>query len=299
MLRRRSRAERIFLGPVFSIVLSVAAVAVMAIWGGAERWIVIPASLLVGILLTVEVKARSLFKGPNLPVLPAFLLLQAAAMQTLAGSTLAIVALLSLLVMFLTFQRPGNTRTFYTLFLVAGAAAVYNPLWLLWAAILICVLPAVRAFSLRGLVASALGLLTPYIVLPGLLCLIQRSPEPFHDMLAVYNRQYFSLIPEVSQGYVFSASICVIFALLSFLTAYGYPAKARARNMALYVVTVGAVIMPLLCPTTSAFWLPLINMCAAYHAGHLFATRRGGWFFAVLLWLLSIGYILKFTVCIF
>lgn len=299
MLRRASRPERIFLSPAFSILLSVCALIFMAFQGGgAEKWIVMPLSVALGVVSTVQVRARALYKGPNFPVLSTFLLLQAAAAQTLSGCLLATYALLTAVVLFFCFLRPQSTRVFFLLFLVTGTAGVFSPQWLLWGAVTLMLMITVRAFSMRGLVASLLGIITPFIIIPVGAVAFSLSLEPLEQLLAPYLQPLFGIPGRLPVAYFFSAALCVVIGLAAFLTAYGYPAKARSRNMSVYVMSIAAIVFPLLTVGGAPLWLPLLNLCTAYHAAHFIATRRTGWVFALVIWVVILAFIIR-ELCIF
>ncbi len=299
MLNRASRPERLFLGPTFSALLSAVGVAAMAFWGGgAEKWLVMLISVIIGVIATVQIRARNLFKGPNYPMLATFMLLQGAASQSISGCLLAGYALITTISLFFCFMQPKLTRTFFLIFLLTGTAAVFNPQWLMWGGVTVALLITVRAFSMRGLVASLLGIITPYIIIPFGAVALTRSLEPLEHLLVRYQQPQFEFPAQITSAYLFSAALCALFALASFLTAYGYPAKARSRNMSIYVLSGSAIVCPLFCIGGSAFWLPLLNLCAAYHCAHFIATRRSGWLIAIAAWMFILAFIGK-QLCIF
>lgn len=295
MLRR---PERIFLSPAFSIFVALIGAAGMLLFGWREAWIATPLSALLAVALAIEVRARVLFKGPNLPILGIFMMLQACDWPSLPGMGLCAVALISLISLWFCYLKPKNTRTIFTLFLMAGVPAVYYPQWLLWAVVLLFMVMTVRAFSLRGLVAALLGLLTPFLIEPGLLCLIEQSPEPFWRMVAEYQLPLFALPTSPDWSYIFSCAVCIIAGLSAFLTAYGYPGKQRSRNLAVYVLSLGMILMPLICNARTDFWLPTINLCAAYHVAHVGASKRFGWLFVLMTIVLIITFCIA-EICIF
>ncbi len=288
MLTRASRPERILLSPAFSIILSLCAAAAMALWGDVETWIAIPLSVALGAVASVRTRARALFKGPTFTVLSTFMLLQAASPQTLSGCLFAIYAFTSVLVLFSVFSQPGVTRLFYCLFLVNGTIAVFYPSWLLWAATMLGIMMATREFSLRGLVAALLGVLTPFIIIPFWSALFSSDPFATLELLfEPYLQPVFALPDSLPpDAFIFSAVACLILSMLTFLTAYGYPFQIRLLNMAMFILSISAVVFPLLTVGGYSLWLPLLNLCVAYHAAHFIASSRAKWIFALIIWLI-------------
>ena len=291
----KTRPERILLSPAFSIFLGLCGAIVYALRGGGIVFdIALLLSLILGATAAVQVRARAMFKGNGYPLFPTFLLLQAASPGSLEGTGLALFAFASLIVYFFCFSQPEFTRTFFLLFLLTGIGAVYSPPWLLWAALSLVIIMAIRAFSMRGLVAAILGLMTPFVLIPVITVVATQSLEPLMELLSNYQRPLFDFPIQLSDNYLFSASLCALLALGTFLTAYGYPTRRRAQNMAVYVVTIGAIAFPLFTVGGEALWLPMINLCAAYHAVHfIVANKRAGWVLAIIIWTIIIGFIVK------
>ena len=295
MLTKATRPERILLSPAFSIGLAICAAAVMAAWGGVENWLAIPLSILLGAVASVRVRARSLFKGPSFTVLSTFMLLQAASAQSVNGCLLACFALATTIILFFCFMQPDVTRLFFLLFLANGAIAVFRPEWLMWAVVMLGIMMTIRAFSMRGLVASLLGLITPYIIIPVWSAALAPDPVATLELLLKpYSEPVFYLPDHLpSEAFLFSSAACILLSLMTFLTAYGYPVQSRSLNMALFVMSIGAIIFPLITAGGDMLWLPLLNLCTAYHAAHLIASNRGGWVFAVIIWVVIILFIIK------
>ncbi len=291
----KSRPERLLLSPAFCIFLGICGAVVYALRsGGLADNLSLLISIAVGSVAAVQVRSRAMFKGSGYPLLPTFLLLQAASPGSLEGAGLAAFAFVSLIVYFFCFGQPKLTRTFFLLYLLTGIGAVYSPAWLLWGAVSLPVIMAVRAFSMRGLVACLLGLITPFILIPVFQVASTQSLEPVIQLWENYQRPLFQFPVPLTDSYIFSASLCALLALVTFLTAYGYPTRMRSQNMAVYVVTVCAIAIPIFTLDGAELWLPTINLCAAYHAAHFIAAnKRAGWVLALIIWLVIIGFIAK------
>ncbi len=292
---KKSRPERIFLGPQFAIFLSLCSAAVMAVRDFAPEGIaVIVISLTLGVIASARIRAHALFKGPTFTFLGVFMLLQACAAPSFAGTLLAAYAFASTVAFFMCFMQPQLTRIFFLLFLLTGTAAVFSPPWILWGVVALALMISVRAFSFRGLVAALLGVITPFIIIPVWSTIITRSLETVERILDVYRQPLFDFPLILSDEFIFSAILCILLTLLTFLTAYGYPAKPRARNMSIFVLSAGAIIFPCCTIGGDEFWLPLLNFSTAYHASHFIATyKRVGWVLALIIYASIIAFIVK------
>lgn len=259
------------LSPGMSVIIGLAGV--VGLWTYTGGWLLALISLAVAALLVYNIKARALYKGQPFPVGALFLLLQAASVVSLTGCLTAAVAVASMAFIFLCFSKPRETKTVFLIYLFCGIGALGARSFLLLAGALLLALILVRAFSMKGLVAALLGLVTPLIILGGF------GVYDIDRLVAVYATAWH---PGFDAPTLFSCAVAVVFALAMFLPSYGYPAKARARNMAVLGLTACAVAMPFVDSVNAPDYLPLVNVCAAYNIGHFAATKRFGWVAAVL-----------------
>lgn len=266
---RREKAnliQRVLLSPSASVVISLVAAAWLIV--GQNQWLGTLFSVALGIFGAYQIKARTLFKGANFPFAALFLALQAATRPTLLGNIFGATAFTALIVAMLLFQQRQQTRVIFLIMLVCGFGALGARCFLLLSPALTIALAIMGAFSLRGLVASVLGLLTPLVIAVGFglynpLNLLEIYSSPWLDTL-----DYPMLIAAIP---------ALLFALVMFLPAYGYPQKQRMCNMAILSMTLSATAMAIVDPVHADDYIVLINLCSAYWATHLAATRRHGW----------------------
>lgn len=245
-----------------------------------SAWLAALLSIPVCGLMVTNIKARTLFRGPNFPFAAVFLALQAATAASWTGTAMTLYVALALTPLFLYFQRPEETRTFFVIFLGCGLGALWMRSFLFVGAAMLVVILLLRALSLRGVVAAMLGLLTPLIILGGFGLL---------DVFTLIEDYSLPLLCNIPTAWILPGSITLLFSLIMFLTAYGYPAKARARNMAMLGLSACALVLPCVDSLNASDYLPLLSFCAAYNVGHFAASRRFGW----------IGYLAVIIACIF
>ncbi len=279
MIDRATRLRDQFLSPGTSIAFGIVA-AVNLIPG---NWLTAVLSALVGALMVYDIKARGLFKGENYPFVAIFLFLQLATHATWRGSVIALFVAVALSVLYLMFQRAYETKTIFLIYFLCGIGALWQRSFLFVGVALYIVIILLRAFSLRGLVASLLGLVTPLIILGGF------------GLLDVYTliENYMQIpVAGIEPQWIFAASVAVLFGAVMFLPSYGYPAKQRARNMAMLGLTVPAVLLPCVDVVHMDLYLPVLNLCGAYSVGHFSATHRYGWIAALLVIIASAFFVI-------
>lgn len=264
MLDRPTRIKNLILSPGISLILAVVAFCAML----PGNWPAAILSIPVCGLMVSNIKARALFRGPNFPFAAIFMALQAATAASLTGTAMALCLSLALTALYLCFQRPDMTRTLFLIFLCCGFGALWMRGFLFLAVALEIAVVLLRAFSLRGFTASLLGLITPLIILGGFGVV---TPA---DLAATYSTP---MIPGVNVRWLLPAAVGLLFGILTFLPSYGYPAKARARNMAMLGLTFCALPLPCIDSLNCADYLPLLNLCAAYNVCHFAASRSFGW----------------------
>lgn len=287
-MSRPSRIERIVMAPVTSGVITIAAAAYTLLRSDTTTLWWVTFSVALGAFWAFQGKARRMFKGQSATILPFFVLLQGLCVMDWGGCILAVVAVLSLLALFGIQNRRDDTRTIFALFLVPGVGLFFSPLWIGWAAILVLLTIVLRTYSLRGLVASILGLVTPAVALVPVASFF--PSDPLFDFLDRAFAAYvaFHVYPPFAfdLSYFVAAAVCIICGTVNYFTAYGYTARPRERNMAVCAIAAGAALMACIDFYNLAFWLPVMNLCGAYMLGHVCATRRSGWAIALIVWTL-------------
>lgn len=278
---QHSLPQRILLSPGVSVIIALASLAALLI-KSPGAWIVALLSAAIGAFGAYQIKARALFKGPNFPFIGLFLALQAATMPSLTSTLMAVVAMGALVLIMLLFQHPEQTPLIFLIMLVCGLGGLGARCFLLLAPVLMIALMCVGAMSMRGFVASFLGLLTPAIICIGFGFY---NPETLE---LLYGDKWFE---GVNTAVVVAGIPAVVFALTTFLTAYGYPLKQRARNMAVMSLTVTSILLSIADSANALDYVGIINICSAFWAAHYAATRRMGW----LAILLTLGFAIYYA----
>lgn len=276
MLTRQPRLQRILLSPGVSLIMG--AVGALLMFG---HWGALVVSIVMAAAMTSQIKVLTLFRGRNYPFVGLFMLLQAALTPDAVGTIMGITALAALILLLHSSLEPDNTRTFFFIYLLCGIGALFCRSFAFLAALLTVGMVLVRAFSARGLMAAFLGFITPAILfLPfGLEQHMSKLQEVYLHWLA----------PGYSVPLLVVTVIAFVGGCTTFLPSYGYPAQARARNMTILGLTIGAIVLPFVDGSHAAQYFAMLNLCAAYILTHLAAIRRAGWIWVVLTWIGAIA----------
>lgn len=269
MIDRVTRLKSVMLSPVLCIIVALPFFAILYMQSPVVAFL----SVGVCALMVYNIKSRTLFKGPAFQFIPLYLGLQWWCNDDYVGSIIALVVALILTVLFLYSSRPEETKLYFLIFLGLGIGALWYRSFVLIGCAVFIVMIFLSSFSMRGLVGSFLGLLTPLICLTvcgvlDIFSLIETYSEPFEF--------------GINMPWTFISVVAVFYALIMFLPTYGYPVKMRSYNMSMMGLTVCSILLPWLDSLHITYYLPMLGLCAAYHVSHFAAHYRFGWIGAVL-----------------
>lgn len=286
MTRRRvvtSRLQRVMLSQ--GVTITICLCAMMSMVGSGVGWTSTAVlSLLIAVGMWALNKMFYFTHNASIAFAGIFMLLQCAMPAGVSISALifAFAILTCTAILFSVFNNREYTRSMYLIFLILGTGAIFYRCYL-WAVPLFLIgIAMMRAFSLRGLVASLLGLLTvPLLVLGFDLIPLEQLREPYTFISVDEMLDAFRHIGgmEMVASLTFATALCMLLGGVAFLTAYGYPARTRSYCMFFYLMAAASLLMAVVDFSDSAVpGTVLLNVCAAYHTSH-FATSRAltGW----------------------
>lgn len=285
MRERPGTLQRIILSPGVSLLVALSATLFMTLRQG-EPWFIPVATLAASFIMIQAIKGETLFRGVYLPLAG----LMQAAVMTLPADAVGLAMLATALAGYITlsfcFLRPKATRTIFTIYLMFGCGMLWQSCFAYLAATMLPVMLLMRSFSLRGLTAALLGVLTPAILI------LPFAPDYASGLLAAY-----AIEPTFGHSAPLLAvsAVAIAAALASFLPTYGYPAKARARNMSMIALTVCSVALAFIDFGRIKAYTSLICLCGAYNLTHLASLKRNGWIYAVLALAVFITLTIKYT----
>lgn len=213
----------------------------------------------------------------NSPIACAIFLMLQAAMTPEISSPLeswipAATSLAGCALLFSGFQNQKSTRTLFTLTLMSGTGLVFNWAYLPLTAVFVIGAAQMRALSLRGIVAMLLGLITGPLIIYGFGLHLPILPAP-----PGFSFDHLTDDPRLGLSVGFSIFCSLVFGGCCMLTSYGYQARLRAFNAFIYLLTAMAIGVTVADSCHAADYITLLNLCAAYHAGHFIVSRSRGW----------------------
>lgn len=182
-----------------------------------------------------------------------------------------VLVLCSLLLFSIYAQRDGQ-RHIFTVFLLLSAASAFDYSFAVYLPVMWLALGQMRIFSARSLLASLMGLVTPWIIFFGF-GLLRFSDMALPAMLSFElpdsdNLQAISVLATAG----FTIFISVVCWLQNVMKIYSYNMQSRAQlGLIVVIQLVTIVAMCLNLPHCTAF-IPTIMLCTALQAAHTFAV---------------------------
>lgn len=206
-----------------------------------------------------------------------------------SGTLLAAVIVAAMTLMFSTFGMPTSRRRVFLVFFMLSSAVSVQYAFIIYIPIFLIACAQMRIFTLRTVLASLLGLITPWWILIGGGIV---SPSDFH-------LPELTGISEITRSEnfivtVITAALTVLLAisayLLSLLKLMTYNARMRACNGLLTLITFVTVIAMAADFTNFISYMTLLNCCTAFFLGHLFVIRNSPRAWIVILSITAIYY---------
>lgn len=203
------------------------------------------------------------------------------------GNLIPLAFILAVYQLFLSYESSSPTNSVYHAFLLIGLGTLILPQFIVFAFLLWGSMIPFRAISLKSVLASLIGLATPYWFLFGYaFCFDKMSLflVPFQEMIHFYPIDY-SLLTLTE---MLSWSIVTLWLLISSIhyLQIAFMDKTRTRIYHSFLVYTGwwTTLLSVLQPIHLHIWLPIQVICMAFLSGHLFTLTRNrfsGIFFIV------------------
>lgn len=190
-----------------------------------------------------------------------------------SGTLLALAVICCIYLLFSCYAQPERVRRVFLAFMVLSLGATTQYSFVVFIPVFWLITVQMRIFNTRTLLASVLGLLTPWVILFGLGIV---TPADVHvpEITSVFGDRYLRPALYVFIIAVLTAFLLVISTVLNVLKTIAYNAQARSYNGALTVVASVTIMAMLVNYNNLLAYLPLLNMCAAYQLTHYFVNHR-------------------------
>lgn len=244
--------------------------------GHVSMWVNTLLTLGLAALMVTLNRTYNLLRTPTLMEATLFLLMSLSApvlsdaLNT--GTMLTLVLLVCLFLLYSTYQTGYCRERIFLIFFLLSLATMTQYCYAVYIPVFIIGTAQMRIFSLKTVLATLMGLITPWFVALG--CgIISFSELRFPDIPAAVATfslaENFRLI--ASAG--LSAVLLVVGWCLNFPRMIAYNAHLRAYNGTLSVLSLFTLLALCFDFTNMAAYAPVVFMCAAFYMGRFLATN--------------------------
>lgn len=207
----------------------------------------------------------------------AFFLLQVAHPSGLvalhAGTLLCLVAALSLLPLFASFQDRHSQRSIFLVFALAAAGVMFHYGFLVLMLAFMLGFFMMGVFNLKGLLAMLFGLVTPFWIVFGLGLASPAGFTPPHvNGVWWLGRGDFNVVLALAAA---TAVLGFVLAIMNLHTIMNYRLQPRVYNIFFFFALVFTVIAMCVDCGDVAVYLPLLNLVVGVQIAHSHTLRTG------------------------
>ncbi len=234
-------------------------------------------NVLIMVMMTVVNKIFNVLRSLTWLHVGLFAIMQAAVPREVlalnGGTLLALAVITCMYLLFRSYAEPHRVRHVFMAFLLLSLGATMQYCFVVFIPVLWLITAQMRILNLRTLLASLLGLATPWILLFG-----SGIVTPAH-IAAPSITSVFSALSSPSAVYLLAVAALTAFVLftstgLNILKTIAYNARSRAYNGALTIVAIVTIAAMVINYNNMTAYLALLNLCAAYQLTHYFVNHR-------------------------
>lgn len=236
----------------------------------------------VAVVLMVYLnRAFNLLRTVSVTFAGMFLLMQAASPLTFCqfsgGTLFTVIALTCMAITYSTYMDPLLTRRVFLVFCMLGAGALTQYPYIAYMAVFLVGCVQMRAFKFRTFLAAVVGIVVPLWILWGFGG-VRTLNFPFPDISAFLSGNNVYEAFQLFSSLGLTLIVLVVLWVLNSIKIYSYNARARAFNGLLSTMSLVTALLCVIDFVDMAFYIPMLNCCAAFQIGHFFrinARRRG------------------------
>lgn len=241
----------------------------------ASMWVNTLLTLAVATLMVALNRTYNLLRTSTLLDASLFLLMSLATPMLAeglnTGTMLALVLLACLFLLYSTYQSGYCRERIFLIFFMLSLATMTQYCYVVYIPVFIVGTAQMRIFNLKTLLATVMGLITPWFVLLGC-CIVGFSELRFPDIAgAVASFSLAANFPLIV-AVVVSAAMLVVGWCLNFPRMIAYNAHMRAYNGTLSVLSLVTLLALCFDFTNMAAYAPVAYMCAGFYIGRFFAA---------------------------
>lgn len=240
------------------------------------------ANLLVALLIVYITRTFNLLRSLTSLVSTMFLVMQIATPALLAqlygGTILPLLVMAATGILFSIYadRTPQARLNILLIFLLLATASFIQPAFLLFIPVFFIGCVQMRVMGLRGFIAMTLGLIAPAWILLGFG--IVNPADISNPFPALLTPPWSPQASDVPFPYIIAAGVTValgaVFTIANLLKILSYNARTRALNGFFTILLIFTTIFAVVNFSALPFYIPLLNVAAAYQIGHFFTYRR-------------------------
>ncbi len=190
-----------------------------------------------------------------------------------AGTALCLVSVISLFVLFSTYQQKHTSqRQVFLIFTCLSFCCMFQYAFSVLAVAFIIGLFQMRGIDFRGIIAMLLGIATPFWIMIGLGIVDPMSAMP-PEIEAIWASLQIPQIQLVIASTAFVAFLAILLLIINMFSFLNYRLQIRMYNSFLLVLTVVAILMMCLDYRNMMIYVPLLNWCVAIQLAHTFTIN--------------------------
>lgn len=232
------------------------------------------AILATGALIYLLNKSYMFIRSVTLIHISSFFLLEAAnpylSASLLDGSLLCVILFGSAFILFNTYQERRPQRSIFLTFAILALGAAFQYVCLYLIPVFLLGFMQMRAMSLKGFLATGIGLITPYWILFGfgIITLGDFNPPAMVNVWeSMTSMQSITMLSAVG----ITTILLLVIMAVNLIQIYGYKAKIRAYNGFFTILALATMIIMAVDYGNILNYLPILNCCLAIHIGHAYS----------------------------
>jgi len=246
-------------------------------FGWVSAVVNIAATVLVAVLTVYINRAYNVLRSLTSLVATMFVAMQIAFPSVLGqfygGTMLALLMMVCVMLLFSVWGDGAGQRRVFLMFFALGGAAFTQVAYLFYVPVLLLGCVQMRVFSLRTFLAALLGLVTPAWILFGF-GLVDPHNLVWPEMMVVWPLFDAREMVQAFAATGFTIIVGIIFTIANILKILSYNSRVRAFNGFITMLFGFTALFTVVNFNNFTFYVPLLNVLAAYQVGHFFTYRR-------------------------
>ena len=189
-----------------------------------------------------------------------------------AGSLLALVTTVTILPLFGSYQDKHSQRSIFLIFAMVSTGTMFHYGFLMLIPAFLLGFLYMGVLNLKGLLAMAFGLVTPFWIVMGLGI---AGPEDFtvpsvHGLWAITGEHHVGITLIVT---AVTAILGIVLALMNLMAIMNYRMQTRVYNAFFVILFIVTVIALCIDYREATVFLPLLNLMVAVQVAHIHTLR--------------------------